>query len=194
MRVFEKRKIIKHISLLEKELIDLRKKLYHIYDGIEILLNNMEEITKERFDSQINYIENNMQMTLFGKREDIWYFKQVLKGIGISKWSIMAYLHGYLNTFKFEQHENNLVNKLNDYDRKLKLLTNEPFEYKCVKCSEKIKIEYKETRISCPLCSSEMWILPSYDTFYGRNFNGKLSDKAKYSLLNINWIKGKGSE
>ncbi len=189
VKLFEKRKIKKEIYSLEKELINIRKILYHIYDGIEILLNNMGKINKKRFDSQVNYIENNLQMNLFQNWNERLYFKQVLKGIGLSEISIKAYLHGFLNTFKFEYQESNLVDKLNDYNRKLKLLIDEPFKYKCVKCNEEIINKYKEMGIKCSLCSSKMYILLSYNKCYNRDFNSKLSNKAKYSLLDIMNVK-----
>lgn len=179
------RKITKIIELLESKLIENRRTLYKIYDGIEILLNNMGEINKERFQWCIRSFCS--KFGLFNKdMSDESYFQNVLIGIGLSKSSIKAYLHGFLNTYIFEQYERTLVNKLNDYDTLLKLLRKEFLEFVCWNC--KNKIEVKEIKYyKCELCGHyPMYQTRIYNCLYSRDFITKeLDNKDRFKLLNL---------
>jgi len=186
-KVLRKKQLIKNISSLEKELIGVRKILYHIYDGIEIFINNMGEINEDRFDWCFNFIGENIGMKLFKNWDEERYFKQILKGIGISKTTIEAYLHGFLKTYNLEQIENNLVNRLNDYNDKLKILTDKPFKYKCLKCNGiiEIKSEDRIEIVDCPLCQSKSYKLSQYKNLYQRDPTGKLTNKKRFDLSDL---------
>ena len=165
------RKITKKIKSSESRLEEIRSFLHEIYHRIYVLLNNMEEMNKENFSRVFRDL--NELMGLFKDDYDRYIFVDVLTGIGFSKISIEAYLHGFLKTFLFEQHEKTLVDRLNCYNTQLKLLRKEFFEYKCWNCKNKIKTKELKN-YKCELCDhSPMFHIFIYSTLYKRDYETK---------------------
>lgn len=177
------RKLTKKIKELESKLIETRRTLYNIYDGIEILLNNMGEINTERFqDLHSLYEETGLLRDVSNRFE----FEGVLIGIGLSKTSIEAYLHGFLKTYRLEWYEKVLVSKLNYDHTQLKKLGKEPIEYFCWNCEHKIKTK-GPVPDKCDVCEHyPIFPVPVYTCLYSRDYETRaLDNKKRFNLLDL---------
>jgi len=144
----------------------------------------MGEINTKRFEWCIRDFYEIMG--LLKNELDRTFFENVLIGVGLSKTSIEAYLHGFLNTYIFEQQEKTLVYKLNNYRTELKLLKGEFLEYRCWHCHNEVKMKELKN-YECELCNhSPMFRIPIYKVLYERDYKTrKLDVKNRYNLLDL---------
>ena len=156
MIYFERKKYERLIKLTKEKLDKIQETIHNFYSGIDIVVRNMRELSNGKFTTTHTYKDMNkiFRMILFNSWNDKYYFEKVLEQIGITKLTMSAYFHGFLNTYFFEQKERNLIEILKEYTLILKNLNNEPVKFICWHCKEEAHFIEKNTEdpTKCPIC------------------------------------------